>query len=308
MAFENLTRIAKKKPKPQRRSGSFAITPGSGNTRTMEAAIQRAGYANDSTDTLAKFLLAQDPALKSMSDILTLGPSELSTYLRGLGAGYTNTAGNHVGPGRSITGSNTYRGSTREVPYTKPTEPFVFSFQNLNKLYPGPAHFYDTNLVKERFVLPVPPSDISVTTPNDAQTISTISGIDYSHAGNISLEEVSFEGFFPFVVNDGSPLPDFLPSYLDAYGGVRDPSTFVSEFTTAMRANQPLLFSIFAVDHNVVPTSEGCTIIKPVAVTVNSFDWALGNATGGTRQDITYTMTLRKWRRQSISVSNYVRK
>jgi len=299
MAFENRITITKRKP-PRRRSGSYTVTPGDASARNLEAAIQVAKSDGTSPDVLANYLLAQDPALKSMSDILTLGPSELSVYLRNIGSIHQ--------PGRSITTpTTTHRSSTREVPYTKPTEPFVFSFQNLNKLYPGPAHFYDNNLVQDKFVLPVPPADIDVTTPNDSQTISTISGIDYSHAGNISLEEVSFEGFFPFIVDDGSPKPEFLPSYLGAYG-YRDPTTLISVFITAMRANQPLLFSIFAVDHNAIPTSEGVTIIKPVAVTVSSFDWALGNATGGTRQDITYSMTLKKWRRQSISVSNFVRK
>ena len=286
----------------KRRTGSFAVELGSTSARNVEAAIQKAGYNNDTTDVLAKFLLANDPALKSMSDILTLGPSELSAYLAQIGS--------LPKPPRTIHSANIYRGSTREkyVDYTpRRSEPFLFSFQNLNARFPGPAKFYDTNLIKNRFVLPVPPADINVATPNDAQTISTISGLDYSHAGNLSLEEISFEGFFPFVVNDGSPMPEFLPSYLGAYG-YRDPSTLVSNFITAMRANQPLLFSIFAVNNNAIPTSKGVTIIKPVAVTVNSFDWALGNATGGTRQDVTYTMTLRKWRDQSIRVNNFVRK
>jgi len=281
------------------RTGSSTVELGSASARNVEAAIQRAGSSNGTPDVLAKFLLANDPALKSMSDILTLGPSELSAYLKQIGS--------LPKPGRTIHSANIYRAADRTVTPPANTEPFVFSFQNLNARFPGPAKFYDTNLIQDRFVLPVPPADIDVTTPNDSQTISTISGLDYSHAGNLSLEEISFEGFFPFVVNDGSPMPEFLPSYLGAYG-YRDPSTLVSNFITAMRANQPLLFSIYAVDNNAIPTSEGVTIILPVAVTINSFDWALGNATGGTRQDVTYTMTLRKWRDQSISVSNFVRK
>ena len=194
------------------------------------------------------------------------------------------------------------------------TQPFVFSFQNLSKQFPGPAHFYTKNIEKDRWVLPVPPANFAVAVPNSPTTVTTISGFNYTHAGAIELDEISFEGFFPYVdtTNLGnSPAPAFIPDYISYTGGgpysYRVPRDWVERLVTAMRANQPLLFGIYATGSagTVVQTSQG-TIIEPTAMSVSSFDWDMGVSVGGTRQDVNYKMTLKRWRRQSICITNYV--
>ena len=193
-------------------------------------------------------------------------------------------------------------------------QPFVFSLQNLSKEFPGPAKFYagknTNNIPKHRWVLPVPPADFSVSVPNSQTTITTISGFTYTHAGNIELDEISFEGFFPFV-NGTSAQPDFLPKYLSTTGdsatfAYRTPNEWVTNLVTAMRANQPLLFSVFAIDESSTISTSGGVIIQPVAMSISSFDWNMGTSVGGSRRDINYSITLKRWRRQSLCITNYV--
>lgn len=236
--------------------------------------------------------ISQGTSGKRANEILAMNPQQSAMY-------FANLVGQPAGA----------------VRYARPNEPFVFSFQNDGELYPGPARFYGEEgmsrtgelIEADRFVLPVPPSDISVSIPNSPQTINTISGLVYSHAGDIDLEEVSFEGFFPHITGPVNEWPSFIPPYVKLYG-YRTPTRCVTEFTTAMRANQPFWFSIFANDANAITSSAGPTVIEPILMSISSFEWSLGNATGGTRQDITYSMTLKKWRRQTISVVNRVRK
>lgn len=249
------------------------------------------GDQNQSLTELRQTLQVLDPSLhtpQGLNEILSLEPGQLQRRLNIL----LNSP------------NNNQQGQ-------RPLEPFVFSFQNYEgRRFPGPARFYDdgiANIEAHRFVLPVPPSDINVSVPNSPQTVTTISGLQYSHAGDIELEEISFEGFFPHIGPDGgNKLPSYVPHYIHTYG-YRRPQRLVSEFTTAMRANQPVLFSIFANDSTGVASSAGVTVIEPIAMSISSFEWQMGNATGGTRRDITYSMTLKRWRSQTIKVTTFKR-
>lgn len=284
------------------------VQPGSQNAARLNATISEAAYNNKAMNDLRAAIFGMAQGTNSFGqkgqtfDLDTLGhldAAQVRAYLDRIVA--SNKAEVELAKGHTFA-SKTY-------------EPFVFSFQNLNDTFPGPAKFYTGgvgNIDSHRWVLPVPPADIDVSVPNSPQSISTISGLTYSHAGNIDLEQVSFEGFFPFIqgnggINDPDKWPAFIPGYVRKYG-YHDPASLVTNFTTAMRANQPVLFSIFATNADQIPTSNGTTIIEPIAMSISSFDWNLGNATGGTRQDVEYKMTLTRWRQQTISVANFVRK
>ena len=195
------------------------------------------------------------------------------------------------------------------------TQPFVFSFQNLSTQFPGPAKFYVKDPLKERWVLPVPPSDFSVAVPNSQQSVTTISGFTYTHAGAIELDEISFDGFFPYVNAVATSFPKYIPSYIHSLANrdktkpyaYRGPMEWVQELVTAMRANQPLLFSVYAVDENNTFTVASGSVIEPVAMSVSSFNWDMGVSVGGGRRDVNYSITLKRWRRQSICITNYVK-
>lgn len=198
------------------------------------------------------------------------------------------------------------------------TQPFVFSFQNFGTQFPGPARFYNrvgnnlkANIKYHRFVLPVPPSDFQVSVPNNQNVINTISGFQYTHAGNIELDEISWSGVFPFLEGVESQWPKYIPEWLQRNGHVkryRPPSRWIAELTTAMRANQPLIFAVYAVDeqNRLLTSSDRSAIIKPLIVSVSSFDWNMGTSVGGHRQDVEYNITLKRWRRQSICIGNFV--
>jgi len=310
MAFQNLV-------------GTQFVSLGTNDSTFLSGKISESARNNESMNQLRNrvFGVSLNPTTGQTIDVNTLLNQDAKTIARYLKSTY---AINVAETGRRD------GGGLKNIS-NPPYEPFVFSFQNASDRYPGPAKFYhqhpsrhmpsrgpggdwittpqetvDAAIHRERFVLPVPPSDIQVSTPNSPQNISTISGLHYSHAGDIDLETISFEGFFPYV-SDTNSAPEFIPPYVGLYG-YREPSLLVSTFTTAMRANQPILFSIFASDYNRVPTSLGVAIVEPVVMSISAFEWSLGNATGGTRQDVTYSMTLTKWRQQTISVTNYVRK
>lgn len=271
------------------------VRPNNDSTARLTSMISQAAYNNKSLNDLRRqlFNLGINADLNALQGV---SAAQVDSYLRGV-ISQNKSEETRFGP---------------ESPYsTRPYEPYVFSFQNEGPLFRGPAQFYnmqDPNSIHtDRFVLPVPPSDLNVTVPNSQQKISTISGMMYSHAGDIDLEEVSFEGFFPFLTGNMDTWPKYVPAYVGKYG-YRDPQVLVSRFTTAMRANQPIKFSVFALDADSIPTSTGASVIEPTTMSISSFNWELGNATGGTRQDVTYSMTLTRWRRQTISVSNFVRR
>jgi hypothetical protein len=217
------------------------------------------------------------------------------------------------------------------------TQPFIFSFQNLGEQFPGPAHFYSgktSNIATGRWVLPVPPADFSVAVPNSQQSITTVSGFTYTHAGSIELDEVSFESFFPFVSREEhtrrvpgrgpgsgwvnstyfaptSTVPDYVPDYINMSGagpyGYKTPREWVENLVTAMRANQPLIFSVYASNNGgAAVTSDSGMVIEPTAMSIASFDWNMGTSVGGTNRDVNYSITLKRWRRQSICITNYV--
>lgn len=202
------------------------------------------------------------------------------------------------------------------------TQPFVFSFQNLSKQFPGPSKFYSggaTNIPNQRWVLPVPPADFSVSVPNSPSEVTTISGFTYTHAGPIQLDEISFEGFFPDVsdpadlVSAPSKRPQFIPEYINFSSGAteygyKSPREWVTNLVTAMRANQPLIFSVYVRDGSgsVFITDSGM-VVEPVAMSIASFDWNMGVSVGGSRRDVNYSITLKRWRRQSLTLTNYVR-
>lgn len=208
------------------------------------------------------------------------------------------------------------------------TQPFVFSFQNLNSEFSGPAKFYKspTELGSNRWILPVPPADFEVSVPNDQVEISTVHGFNYTHSGNIGLEEISFESFFPHVTLEtvtqngnkvqraanASNVASYIPEYLSFDGTdysyqYRTPRAWVENLVTAMRANQPLLFSIYPTDGSgSIIVTGGKEIIAPTPMSVAAFDWNMGVSVGGSRKDINYSITLKRWKRQSIQISNYV--
>lgn len=193
------------------------------------------------------------------------------------------------------------------------TQPFVFSFQNLGANFAGPAKFYNnaSDLGSERWILPMPPADFSISVPNSQGTVSTVHGFNYTHAGNIELDELSFESFFPYIGGTGD-RPGFLPDYIELGGGNynyrhRDPREWVENLVTAMRANQPLIFSVYSVDAaGQIVSDQGHEIIEPTAMSVASFEWDMGSSVGGSRRDVNYSISLKRWRRQSISITNYV--
>ncbi len=199
--------------------------------------------------------------------------------------------------------------------------PFVFSLQNLGIGFPGPARFYNrsknttiSEKVQERFVFTVPPAEFSVAVPGEAKTINTISGLQYTHAGNIELDEISFEGFLPFVTTHrgngmANPYPEYIPEYVGTTYKYRTPSRWVRELVTAFRANQPLRFCVFAANDQSEQRgllTDEAVIIAPMAVTVSAFDWGMGGI-GGNRKDIRYSITLKRWRRQNICIGNYIK-
>ena len=309
---------------------SDSVALGTNDATFLSEKIQQAAKNNESMNRLRRRIFGTPLGPNGQTiDINTLLNKDAATIARYLRATYAlNTA--EAGAALANDPSGPKHGRGKKNFKSPPYEPFVFSFQNVSAVYPGPAQFYHQHpsrhmpsrgpggdwittpqetvehaIHRERFVLPVPPSDIQVSTPNNPQVITTISGVNYSHAGNVELETVSFEGFFPYV-SDSNSAPQFVPAYVGLYG-YREPSLLVSTFTTAMRANQPILFSIFASDHDRVPTSDGVAIIQPVVMSISSFEWSLGNATGGTRQDVTYSMTLTKWRQQNLSITNFIR-
>jgi hypothetical protein len=194
-------------------------------------------------------------------------------------------------------------------------QPFVFSLQNLDSTFPGPAKFYDdTNkITSQRWVFPVPPSDFNVAVPSSPTTVTTINGFMFTHAGPIDLDEISFDGFFPFWAAGEGDKPNFIPDYIimDTSKGAselvyRTPHDWVQTLVTAMRANQPLIFSVYASDAtNAIVTTKGI-IVEPTVMSVSAFSWKMGTAVGGTRRDIEFSITLKRWRRQTLEISNYV--
>ena len=225
---------------------------------------------------------------------------------------------NYITPGDASTGlvivskkgNRSQVQSTSQVPSTKPLTnlPFVFSFQNLSAEFPGPAHFYSaSNLISsDRWVLPVPPADFSITVPNSVNEITTINGFSYTHAGAVQLDEISFEGFFPYIDQSSSTLPGYVPEYISLNRTsntftYHSPKEWVGNLVTAMRSNQPLLFGIHA---NTDLTSEGM-VVEPVAMSVTSFSWNMGTSVGGSRRDVAYSITLKRWRRQRLPITNF---
>lgn len=229
------------------------------------------------------------------------------------------------------------------------SSPFIFSFQNLSSEFPGPSKFYtapaDGKVTQEivtsgRWVLPVPPADFSVSVPNSQNEVTSLNGFSYTHAGPIQLDEITFEGFLPYIntaevtraiAPRGSnstgrvtglnlnQIPDFIPEYLsftrpNAIGSAggsyayHSPKEWVSNLVTAMRANQPLLFSVYSASGAdfTIKTDTG-VIIEPVAMSVSAFNWNMGTSVGGSRGDISYSITLKRWRRQYMSITNYVK-
>lgn len=156
--------------------------------------------------------------------------------------------------------------------------------------------------------------------PNDQVEVSTVHGFNYTHSGNIGLEEISFEGFFPHVVlsesgvgaQDSKNRASYIPEYItfgegDSSYRYRPPKDWVENLVTAMRANQPLLFAVYPTNGDGAIISGGSKeIIEPTAMSVASFDWNMGVSVGGSRRDVNYTITLKRWRRQSIYITNYV--
>lgn len=189
--------------------------------------------------------------------------------------------------------------------------PFVFSFQNVSNLYPGPAKFYSgLSPEDERWALPVPPAEFSVSSPNSLTEITTLNGVSYTHAGPEQLEEITFDSFFP-AVSAGEEVPSYVPDYIGLDAGkfiYKTPNEWVTNLLKAMRVNQPLLFSIYAVDGSGQITSDKSGIVvEPVIMSVSSFDWNMGSSIGGSRFDVSYSITLKRWRQQNMRITNFVK-
>jgi len=285
------------------------VLPG-GATNTFEGIATNFGLSSSA------FAVLND-ALKNSRGIGLSNVSDLSPEnIRALFEGINQVQGNWVKqrqkgkdvdvfvPGNLNTKSGTFANT--------PTLPFVFSFQNLGSEFPGPAKFYTKNIASDRWVLPVPPANFSVSVPNSQQIVNTVHGFQYTHAGNIELDEISFEGFFPFV-DPTEPTPDFIPEYISVGNNTagaynyRIPRQWVENLVTAMRANQPLIFSVHAsTSQNAAAMTDTGLIIEPTAMSVASFSWDMGTSVGGSRRDVNYSITLKRWRRQSICITNYV--
>jgi len=279
------------------------VLPGTQVSRVFEAIAVNFGISSQAFQSLLDDLKILDPnhtininedlSLKEMRRLF----QTISLYKPGFGSGL----------------------SGGWVSNSQATLPFVFSFQNLGEQFAGPAAFYtnENKISSQRWVLPVPPSDFQVSIPNSPTSVTTISGFTYTHAGPIDLDEITFEGFFPYVDNDftnlkstdSQPLPDFIPSYISTFGtyAYHGPREWVENLVTAMRANQPLIFSVYATDNSgrLVATSDG-VILEPTAMSVSSFQWDMGTGVGGSRRDVRYSITLKRWRRQQMPITQYV--
>lgn len=298
--------------------GNNFISPGSGKDSNVSAGFVKDLYldAVGSRTTFARLrnkLLSIDPSV----DLFNLLPADQQKVRDQFVNDSTQAAISTFNRLAANQGTRTSNIST----------PFVFSFQNYGIQFPGPATFYNqtrgrskqSSINQDRFVLMVPPESFDVSVPNSPQTISTINGLTYTHAGPIELDEISFSGFFPFLIGPRSSWPSFIPEYFinqsnsQSIGAskvftYRSPERWVKELVTAMRANQPIVFSVYAVDddtNNFAITSGGM-IIQPVVCTVASFDWNMGVGVGGSRRDIEYNITLKRWRRQQVRVTNFV--
>lgn len=164
--------------------------------------------------------------------------------------------------------------------------PYRFQFRNYNNIL-SPVQFYspkwgenaDTGMV----VLPVPPETMEVAGGNAPEDVISASGITFSHAGPYTPLTFSLEGFFPHF-SDLSAKPDYMPDDT-LRRGYYQPHGLCTKFIKAMRAGQPVVFSV------VQPTNKQ-KLMDTHVVVVTDFTWSYRSGHG---QDRFWTMTLREW-------------
>lgn len=164
--------------------------------------------------------------------------------------------------------------------------PYRFAFQNYEDIE-RPIQFYsprwnenkDTGMV----VLPVPPETMEISGSNAPEEVVAASGVTFSHAGPYAPLTFSLEGFFPYLT-DVKNLPGYVPTDT-LTKGIYSPAALTHKFTEAMRAGQPLKFS-------VVDPLTPKKLMQSYNVVVTDFNWSFRFGHG---QDRFWTMTLREW-------------
>lgn len=175
--------------------------------------------------------------------------------------------------------------------------PFMLSFENYRS-FRAPAVFGTKG---KRSVLPVTPEEIEITDANGASTVSSISGLTFSHAGNIELQKVSFSSHLPTLSATGG-LPSYVAPFVDKFG-VINPRAFATKFYRAMQANQPILFAIVQVD------ADGTAVgtdhpLPPKPMTIVDFSATYKHGTG---KDLYFSMSLQAWYPQTYNIKTLSR-
>jgi hypothetical protein len=164
--------------------------------------------------------------------------------------------------------------------------PYRFQFQNFENIT-SPVQFYSPKWGEDAktgmVVLPVPPETMEVSGGNAPEDVVSASGITFSHAGAYTPLSFSLEGFFPHFT-DLSNKPDYMPDDT-LRRGYYQPHGLCTKFIKAMRAGQPLVFS-------VVQPSNKQKLMDTHVVVVTDFTWSYRSGHG---QDRFWTMTLREW-------------
>lgn len=164
--------------------------------------------------------------------------------------------------------------------------PYRFQFQNYENIT-SPVQFYSPKWGEDAktgmVVLPVPPETMEVSGGNAPEEVVSASGITFSHAGPYTPLTFALEGFFPYFA-DFTNKPDYLPDDT-LRRGYYQPHGLCTKFIKAMRAGQPLVFSV------VQPTNKQ-KLMDTHVVVVTDFAWSYRAGHG---QDRFWTMTLREW-------------
>lgn len=199
------------------------------------------------------------------------------------------------------TGQAARAGGTAVLPASYLQDPYKFSFRNISKSYAGPAQFYENNRVAtDKWLLPVPPAEFSVSVPGSPNMVTTISGHTYTHAGNIELDEISFSAFLPFLTSTNlnssdSAWPVYIPSYTrsnsNTEGRYHTPQQWINRLSAAFKSNQPFEFSIYSAASD--------NIYGPYTMTISAFNWRQGGL-GGHHRDVEFDLTLKHWKEQRL--------